>query len=186
MAGVAAAHFLRHIAPVARPEAGQVARGLDRAASGRGERQDERDARAAHGRVLGQAVERLYPQFDARAAIGHIVDRMAAACRGAEIGRGQPVHLLLAVPADQAVQHPRQVRPVDVRQAALARQQRREPFVQAGDQGGIGQRLHPGKVGAHPQRLRGLRPGKQIEAPLSHAVQQRRHHRRRIGPVVGA
>src|SRR3546814_5995690 len=42
MPGVSAAHFLRHRAPTARPEAGEVARRLDRPAGRRGEGKHQR------------------------------------------------------------------------------------------------------------------------------------------------
>src|SRR3546814_3199731 len=64
--------------------------------------------------MLVEAERGLDAQFDAGSALRRIVDLMAAAGGGAEFGRGEPVDLLLAVPADQPFQHAGKLRTVDV------------------------------------------------------------------------
>src|SRR3546814_5296837 len=86
MLRITAARLARDVVPASAPEAGDVARRLDRAVRGRGQREDQRHRRFADAWVAGQAEQFLHPHRDGRPAFGTIVDRVAAA-RGSQIGK---------------------------------------------------------------------------------------------------
>src|SRR5690606_21906390 len=82
---VAALHLLLHVGPRTAPEAGQVARRLERAAGRAGELEQQR--RVADHRVTLEAEQRLHADFDARGVVAGVVDRVAGAGGGDELAR---------------------------------------------------------------------------------------------------
>src|SRR3546814_19493898 len=82
------------------PDIRQIARGLDRSPRRRGEAEHQRHTPAADRWMAGEAEQRLHAQFDARAAFGAIIDRVAAPGRGIEADRPPPVDRLPRLTAD--------------------------------------------------------------------------------------
>mgnify|MGYP001241966062 CR=1 FL=1 len=98
------AHVLGDFGPASAPEAGQVARRLDRPTGGRRQRKDQRNAILADHRMPGKSEQGLDAQGDGRPGFGGIVDVMGRSGRRREMCRGKPGKLLLPLPAGQRPQ----------------------------------------------------------------------------------
>src|SRR5689334_398741 len=124
--------------------------------------------------MFGEAEEGLDPRSDGRPGLGLIVDSVAASGRSDELCRDKAVQALARLPAEQGLERRAEFAAGYVAETALAREKRRQPFIEPFHEGvvaEVGQAVvaHACEQKSTAQRFSAVAPRQQGKAVAAHA-----------------